>query len=415
MREPDLTRVVPALGVAQIVSWGTLFYAIAVLGPAMRDALATTDIVLFGSFTCGLFLSGMVSPWIGRRIDREGGRRVLSAGSALGALACGVLALAQGPATMFAGWILAGVAMSATLYDPAFATLHRVSGASYRRAVTALTLFGGFASTVFWPVSQALLDEVGWRAAFGIYAGLHALLCLPLHLVFVPGPAVRATMPTPPPSTAVPTRRADGATFAWLAAALALATFVSSALSAHLISLLTHGGLTPRDAVLIGSMIGPMQVAGRIMELALMRHVRALAVGTLAFSLMAISLLLLAQARGAWLVALAFAILYGWSNGVMTIVRGTVPAELFGRREFGALLGRLAQTAVRRQGDRAARDHVRLPARRVTRRDAVDARSVRCCRVARLPSGREGRGHERRARAMIAQKATTRSAMGRAT
>jgi hypothetical protein len=137
-------------------------------------------------------------------------------------------------------------------------------------------------------------------------------------------------------------RAAPGA-FAWLAAALALATFVSSALSAHLIGLLTFSGLAARDAVLIGSLIGPMQVAGRIMEFAFNRHVRALAVGTLAFALLALSLVFLSQVRGVWIVALAFAIFYGWSNGVMTIVRGTVPAELFGHRGYGALLGRLAQ------------------------------------------------------------------------
>jgi Major Facilitator Superfamily len=343
MSSPNLKRIVPALGIAQIISWGTLFYAIAVLGPPMRDALATSDIVLFGSFTSGLFLSGIVSPWIGRRIDARGGRAVLAGGSALGAIACAILASAQGPVTMFIGWLAAGVAMAACLYDPAFAALHRISGASYRRAVTALTLFGGFASTVFWPVSQYLLDTVGWRAAFAIYAALHAFLCLPLHVAFVPGPAVHVAIPAQRQAAVTTTRRAGGATFAWLAAALALATFISSALSAHLIGLLAKSGLAPRDAVLIGSMIGPMQVAGRIMEFAFTRHVRALAVGTLAFTLMALSLLLLAQVRGVWIVALAFAILYGWSNGVMTIVRGTVPAELFGHRGYGALLGRLAQ------------------------------------------------------------------------
>ena len=338
-----LRSIVPALGVAQIISWGTLFYAIAVLGHPMRDALATSDVVLFGSFTGGLFLSGIVSPWIGRNIDSGHGRAVLVGGSVLGALACAILALATRPFAMLTGWLIAGVAMAACLYDPAFATLHRISGASYRRAVTALTLFGGFASTVFWPVSQYLLDTVGWRAAFGIYAGLHAFVCLPLHAMFVPGPAVHVPVPAVLQAADAESRPVAGATFAWLASALALATFISSALSAHLIGLLTKSGLGARDAVLIGSLIGPMQVAGRVMEFAFTRHVRALAVGTFAFSLMATALLLLSQVRGIWIVAVAFAVLYGWSNGVMTIVRGTVPAELFGSRGYGALLGRLAQ------------------------------------------------------------------------
>jgi MFS family permease len=338
----DLRRVVPALGLAQIISWGTLFYAIAVLGPAMRDELRTSDVILFGSFTCGLFASGIVSPWIGRRIDAHGGRGVLAGGSLLGALACATLAAAKNPAVMFLGWLVAGVAMAACLYDPAFATLHRISRGSYRRAVTALTLFGGFASTVFWPLSQFLLDTVGWRTAFGIYAALHALLCLPLHLIFVPRSAVR-TLSRAAANTEAKAESSGGAIFRWLAVALALATFISSALSAHLIVLLTSSGLAARDAVLVGSLIGPMQVAGRIMEFAFTRHVRALAVGTLAFSLLAVALVFLSQVHGVWIVALAFAILYGWSNGVMTIVRGTVPGELFGQHDYGALLGRLAQ------------------------------------------------------------------------
>jgi MFS family permease len=339
----DLRRIVPALGVAQIISWGTLFYAIAVLGAPMRDELQTNDIVLFGSFTFGLFMSGLVSPWVGRRIDATGGRAVLAGGSIVGALACVTLALANGAAILFLGWTLAGVASAACLYDPAFATLHRISGASYRRAVTALTLFGGFASTVFWPLSQYLLDTVGWRAAFGIYAALHAFVCLPLHAVVVPrdGRSVAASVAAAPERA--PTQRARAGAFAWLAFALSLATFVSSALSAHLIGLLTSSGLAARDAVLVGSLIGPMQVAGRVMEFAFTRHVRALFVGTLAFSLLAAALVVLAQVRGIWIVALGFALLYGWANGVMTIVRGTVPAELFGSRGYGALLGRLAQ------------------------------------------------------------------------
>lgn len=341
-RDPRLWRTVSALGVAQIISWGTLFYTIAVLGSAMRGELGLSDIMLFGSFTAGLFLSGIVSPLVGRQIDLRGGRLVLASGSLLGALASSVLATAQGPFAMLAGWLLAGVAMAACLYDPAFATLHQISGRSYRRAVTALTLFGGFASTVFWPLSQYLLDTVGWRNAFAVYAGLHLLVCLPLHLALVP----RVRFERPPPEVAhaaVATTTRTGAVFAWLAVALSLAAFLGSAIAAHLIDLLTVTGLTARDAVLVGSLIGPMQVAGRIMEFAFGRRIRALAVGTLAFVLMAIALALFTQVHGVWIVALAFAIVYGWSNGVMTIVRGTVPAELFGHSGYGALLGRLAQ------------------------------------------------------------------------
>jgi predicted MFS family arabinose efflux permease len=325
--------------VAQIVSWGTLFYTIAVLGTAMRADTGVSDLWLFGSFTAGLFLSGIVSPPIGREIDARGGRRVLVAGSLLAALASCVLGFAQGPVTVLAGWLLAGVAMAACLYDPAFATLHQMAGASYRRSVTALTLFGGLASTVFWPLSQFLLDTLGWRQTFCVYAVLHLIVCLPIHALAVPAgrPAVAPHAVT---GTAGPAHA--GPVFWWLATALSFAAFIGSAVAAHLIGILTATGLSARDAVLVGSLIGPMQVAGRIMEFAFSRHVRTIAIGTFAFALMAAALAIFTQVRGVWIVALAFVIPYGWANGIMTIVRGTVPAELFGHREYGALLGRLA-------------------------------------------------------------------------
>jgi predicted MFS family arabinose efflux permease len=332
-----------ALGVAQIVSWGTLFYTIAVLGTAMRTATDVGELWLFGSFTTGLFVSGVVSPIVGRQIDRHRGRRVLLVGSLLAALACIVLAMAQGPLSLAAGWLLAGVAMAACLYDPVFATLHQIAGLSYRRAVTALTLFGGFASTVFWPLSQFLLDARGWRETFAIYAGMHLLVCLPLHWWSVPAGRAAAGIAHSPEAARPREHPHRGAVFVWLATALSLAAFISSAIAAHLITLLTASGLSARDAVLVGSLIGPMQVAGRIMEFAFSRHLHALAFGTFAFVLMACSLAIFTQVHGIWIVALAFAIPYGWANGVMTIVRGTVPSELFGHRDYGALLGRLAR------------------------------------------------------------------------
>ena len=337
----DLRALVTALGIAQIVSWGTLFYSIAVLGPPMAHALGVSDVMLYGSFTAGLFLSGVASPWVGRRIDRHGGRGVLAGGSILGALACAVLATAVNGPMMLAGWLVAGIAMAACLYDPAFATLFRVAGPSYRRAVTALTLFGGFASTVFWPLSQYLLEVGGFRFAFAVHAALNAALCLPLHLAFVPGAGTRASAPAMHETAARAV--APPGTFVWLAAAFAVAAFLASAISSHLVALLASGGLAARDAVLVGALIGPMQVAGRVMEFAFASRWSPVMVGTLAFTLFASALVVLCLVRGVWIVALVFALLYGWANGVMTIVRGTVPGVLFGARDYGALLGRLAQ------------------------------------------------------------------------
>lgn len=340
-RRDTLRTLVCALGVAQIISWGTLFYSIAVLGPPMARALGVSDVALYGSFTAGLLVSGLASPWVGRRIDRGDSRYVLAGGSLLGALACALLAFASGGATMLAGWLVAGMAMAACLYDPAFSTLYRVAGASYRNAVTALTLFGGFASTVFWPLSQYLLETRGWRVAFGVHALLNLAICLPLHLVFVGAALPARDVPSQGPEPAHGTV-ASGA-FAWLATAFSIAAFLAAAVSAHLVVLLGAGGLAARDAVIVGALIGPMQVAGRAMEFAFAHRFTPLRVGTFTFCLFATALILLGFVRGVWVFALAFALLYGWANGLMTIVRGTVPGVLLGSRDFGALLGRLAQ------------------------------------------------------------------------
>ena len=337
----SLTAIVAALGVAQVISFGTLFFTIAVLGPALRDAAGVGDVVLYAMFSAGLVLSGLVAPRIGREIDRRGGRPVLAGGSLLAGVACVALAFVQGPITLLVAWLLVGVAMAATLYDAAFAALHHIAGGAYRRSVTAVTLYGGFASTVFWPLSQALLDTMGMRAAFLLYALLHFAVCLPLHVFFVP------RLVTPPPAPVADGKHATKAapmtrTFFWLATALSLASVIAASMAAHQIGLLTAAGLTAREAVLVGALIGPMQVIGRFMELMLARHVSAIATGTVAFAVFAVSLAIFAIASGGFALAVLFAMLYGWSNGVLTITRGTVPAELFGREGYGALLGRLA-------------------------------------------------------------------------
>jgi hypothetical protein len=162
-----------------------------------------------------------------------------------------------------------------------------------------------------------------------------------LHLAFVPSGAHRVDAHRPAPG--VDGGQARHGAFAWLATAFAVAAFLSSAISAHLVVLLAAGGVAARDAVLVGALIGPMQVAGRVVEFAFSSRLPALRVGTLAFALLAVAMVVLGLVRGAWPIALAFALVYGWSNGVMTIVRGTVPSALFGARDYGALLGRLAQ------------------------------------------------------------------------
>ena len=343
--DPQRLRVlVPALGVTQIVSWGSLHYAIAVLAAPMARDLGVDVALVLAAYTGGLLASGASAGLAGRWIDRVGGSRVMAAGSVLAAVALGLMAASPHVVVFVVAWLLAGVAMSATLYDPAFATLSQVAGDRYRGAVTALTLFGGLASTAFWPLTHLLNEQWGWRGTLWAYAGLQLVLCLPLHALLLPG---RPERPHPATATAAPAEAAPRslAGLWWLGLSFGLGAIVFSALSVHLLATLQSRGLTPGEAIAVSVLVGPMQVLGRIVEFAGARQVRAVTVGYVAMAVMLLALLLLGEVRGAGLWAWMFAALYGASNGVMTIVRGTVPAELYGREGYGSLLGRLAAPA----------------------------------------------------------------------
>jgi hypothetical protein len=344
-RDADPWRLVPALGIAQIISWGALYYAIAVLGASIGGDLGLSPAHVFGAFSAGLLLSGLTAPVAGRAIDRWSGRIVLTMGSVVAALALFFLSRVSSALEYYLAWCLGGVAMGLTLYDPAFATLSQHFVTSYRKALTALTLFGGFASTVFWPLAQLCLVHLGWRDTLAVFATLELAVCLPLHWWLIPargrtgrgeGPDERQGAQRPPPASTAPQ-------FVALASSFALNAFVFSAMSAHLIGMMRGGGMTADDAVWIAALIGPMQVVGRIVEITVGRNLRAATVGVIAVGLLIVAMLvLLAGPRISVSAALIFVVFYGLSNGVMTIVRGTVPAEFFGRAAYGSLLGRLA-------------------------------------------------------------------------
>ncbi len=356
-----LTRLVIALGVSTVVSYGTLYYAIAVLWPPIGVDLGIGKAALFGVVSASLLVSGLSAPHVGRWIDGIGGWPVMVGGSVLAAVAMGVLAIAQGFGGYVLGWVLAGFAMSLTLYEAAFGTLARHAGAAYRRALTALTLIGGFASTVFWPLTAYLLDAFGWRGTFGVFAALHILVCVPLHAWAIPRrraprPALRAS-PAPgggrdpggqdaaalQPPPREPTPAPSPRVFAWLAAAFALLAFIMSSISLHLMSLLQARGLGLADAVLVGMAIGPMQVAGRLVDLLAAARLDALRAGYLAFVAIVLGTATLAAGGASIGAGLIFAALYGAGNGLQTIVKGMSVAVLFGRDQYATWLGRLGR------------------------------------------------------------------------
>jgi len=331
------------LGITQIIAWGSLFYSIAVLAQPIADDLGISTTMVFGAFSLSLAVSGLTAPAIGRAIDSLGGYRVLAGGSVISAIALALIAIADGPLLLFVGWALAGVAMAANLYDAAFPALSQFAGTRYRQALTALTLLGGLASTAFWPLAWVLNDAHGWRVALGLFALMHLLVCLPIHYWGLPRPRLPESGGDAPPNK--PVAVAGGKRFWWLAAGFTISAFVVSGTAAHAVGVLKASGLDPATAIFAVALIGPMQVVGRLLEFVFARGVAATLVGLASFSIMLCAMVLLSQVGFAPWVAFAFACAYGLSNGVMSIVRGTVPAELFGRDGYGALMGRLAQPA----------------------------------------------------------------------
>lgn len=344
-----MLHAVLALGITQITAWGTTYYALGVLAAPIIDDMGWSRSLVFLGFSIGLLVMSAVSTSIGRLIDTKGGQIVMSIGSMLSALGLVILALAQNEATYFAAWALLGIAMRMSLYDAAFAALVQVAPSRGRRAISYLTLFGGFASSVFWPIGHFLAQGVGWRNALLIYAALNLLVCLPLHWL---GLARREEpRPTETPndarSTAAPTGPAlegRGRTLGIIlfAGIMSLSGFVFSALSIHLVPVLQATGLAAAAAVWLASLKGVAQVAGRIVEMTWWRNVHPLTVGRLSLSLLPVSLALLVFGGASFETALAFTLIMGASQGIITIVRGAVPLALFGPKGYGAVLGLIA-------------------------------------------------------------------------
>lgn len=339
-------RVVATLGTAQTLAWGSSYYLPAVLANPMAAELGLGTPWIFVAFSCGLLVAGFLGPLSGRLIDRHGGHRVLPASNLLFAGALAALALAQGPASLVASWLLMGVAMSCGLYESAFATLARIYGSEARRAITGITLVAGFASTVAWPFTAWLDASVGWRAACLAWAAIHLLACLPLNASL---PAGTLAAPAPVAAGAAPAAPHRRLLMAALAVVFACTWFGSTAMAAHLPRLLQEAGASLPAAIAAAALVGPAQVAGRLLEFSLMRRVRPITsaqVASLAHPLGA-GILLAAGAPA----APVFTTVHGGGNGVMTIVNGTLPLQLFGPGGYGLRQGvmmlpaRLAQAA----------------------------------------------------------------------
>ena len=335
------TRTVLALGVSQLVCWGITYYLIGVLGPLIVADLGWSSAAVYGGFSVSLLVMAASSAAVGRWLDRHGGAWAMTLGSVVTAVGCLMLGLAHGVVLYYAAWIVLGLAMRLTLYDAAFAALARIGGPLARRPIAQITLLGGLASTVFWPVGGVLAERYGWRGAVFAY-GLIALATIPLHASLPRGryagkaAAVGSTTQAPVPAGAPDRARA------WLYALIvALVAFLNSAMSAHMIAILAALGLAASTAVWISAARGVGQSASRLAEIMFGRTLDPLRLNLMATGTLPIAFLLGFAGGTVPAAAVAFSLLYGAGNGVATITRGTLPLVLFDHRMYGAVVGRL--------------------------------------------------------------------------
>jgi MFS family permease len=343
-----MAGAVLALGITQITAWGTSYYCLGVLaGPISQDTGWSRGFVFLG-FTVALLAMGIVSNAVGRAIDRHGGRAVMTLGTVLVSAGLFALAHVRSEPAYLAVWAFLGAGMRLCLYDAAFAALVQVVPMRGRKAISYLTLFGAFASSVFWVVGHALEEQVGWRQTLVLFALINLVVCLPLHWLGLarrePGEAIAAPAraasgsPDGPPLEG----RARSVAMGLFALIMSLNGFVFGVISVQLVPMLEAAGLATAAAVWVASMKGVAQFGGRVVEILFARNLKAITVGRIAIGVLPPSLLLLLTGTGSLPMVVAFTLLMGASQGVITIVRGAVPLALFGAKGYGAVLGAIA-------------------------------------------------------------------------
>jgi MFS family permease len=337
--------VVAALGTTQTIAWASSYYMPAILGSPIADALHLPTSVFFGLFSGALLLSAVVGPLVGRLIDRHGGRALLATSNLVIAAGLVILAAAHGIAGLVIAWAVLGAGIGMGLYDPAFAALTWLYGREARSSITigwpGITLIAGFASTIGWPVSAVFLHELGWRAAWLIWAGLNLLLAAPLNWLSIP----RHGTPTGPrqAATELPAAEPPRAAMPILAFFFATTWFVQGAMAAHLPGLLQAAGASSTAAIAAAALVGPAQVGARLVEFGLLRSFHPIGSARLASVLHPIGavFVVLFGAPGIFV----FALLHGAGNGLITIAKGTLPLALFGPHGYGLRSGLLSAPA----------------------------------------------------------------------
>ena len=340
-----LPPFIPALALTLVISWGSLYYAFALLVRPMQAELQASNAALMGAYSLGLLVWGLATGVVGALLPRIGGRVLMTVGSLLAGLMFHALGRVESVLATCIVWCGLGLAMAMTLYEPAFAIVVQACPADRRRNITVLALAGGLASSVFWPLTAALVEHLGWRGAASALGGLQLLLCAPLHAALLPGGARNAATGAPAHATAS-AEPAPRRVLALLALAFSVNGFVTAALAMHVIPLLESRGAAPGTAVMLAACIGPMQVLGRALEFMSGGALDARRLGLLALGLIPLALGALWLAAWQPLLCGLFIAAYGAGLGLMTIVRATTPLALFGPERYAALSGTLGTPAL---------------------------------------------------------------------
>ena len=342
-RHLDRRIVISALGIVQILAWGTSFYFPAVFATAIvADTGWSLGLVVSGT-SIGLLIAGLISPQVGRLIDRHGGRPIMLASSLFYAAGLAGAGLSPNLPMYLLSWVVIGIGMGTGLYDAVFSALGRMYGKDARGPITNLTLFGGFASTVCWPLSAFMIDHAGWRIACLIYAGLHLVLALPLQM------AVVAPAQARPADNNLPTDQSRQATaeridnesliFALVALVLSFAAGIGAIVIVNFMIFLQARGVDYAVAVSLGTLFGPAQVGARVVERLFGNRYHPVWTMIASCALMAIGLLML---LGHFPILVLIILLYGAGYGISWIGRGTLPLALFGPERFPRLMGKIA-------------------------------------------------------------------------
>jgi MFS family permease len=337
-----IISVLSVLAVAQVIGWGTISL-LAIVGPQVAADLKMSLAAVFAGNSVLYVVMGLCAPVLARALIGLGARRVMMAGSVIGALGFAGLAVSNGPVFYFASWVILGAAGSATLTTPAYVVLNEIAGKDAKGAIGAIMLVTGLSNSIFWPTTAFLSNAVAWRATCVVYAGALLLVCLPLYAFGLPR-RIRAEDQSTTPVTAAPaTAEPVGKqTFYLIAAAISLNAFITFGFSAVLVELLKAEGLSAVDAVAFASCLGVIQVSARAVDFLGGGRWDGIATGLFAGAALPLAMAILMAGSGAYWSITAFILLYGLSSGALAVARATIPLVFYDKAAYAKAASQIA-------------------------------------------------------------------------